>query len=130
MDLLTLTYSQSTGALVDADKGVVAQGWAGNGEGKNNPAMQEVHGVGPLPQGRWMLGHWEAFHPGLGPLVCRLTQVEGETYGRDGFFIHGASQVLDPAHGYGQESKGCLVLPRSQRELLQKTGVTHLQVVA
>ena len=130
MDLLTLTYSQSTGALVDADKGVVAQGWAGNGEGKNNPAMQEVHEVGPLPQGLYDLGPWEQFHPGLGPLVCRLTQVEGETFGRDGFFIHGASQVLDPAHGYGQESKGCLVLPRSQRELLQKTGVTHLQVVA
>jgi len=125
VDLLTLTYSQSTGALVDADKGVVAQGWAGNGEGKNNPAMQEVHEVGPLPQGLYDLGPWEQFHPGLGPLVCRLTQVEGETYKRDGFFIHGASM----GH-YGEESKGCIILPRSQRELVQKTGVTHLQVVA
>ena len=50
MDLLTLQYSQSTGALTDAVKGVVAQGWAGNGEGKNNPEMQEVHSVGPLPE--------------------------------------------------------------------------------
>lgn len=125
MDLLTLTYSQSTGALVDADKGVVAQGWSGCGEGKNNPAMQEVHSVGPLPRGLYDLGPWEPFHPGLGPLVCRLIQVEGETHGRDEFFIHGASM----AH-YGEESKGCIVLPRSQRELVQKMRVGHIRVVA
>ena len=125
MDLLTLMYSQSSGALTGADKGVVAQGWAGNGEGKNNPAMQEVHEVGPLPQGLYDLGPWEQFHPGLGPLVCRLTQVEGETFGRDGFFIHGASM----GH-YGEESKGCIVLPRSQRELVQKMRVGHIRVVA
>ena len=125
MDLLTLTYSQSSGALTGADKGVVSQGWAGNGEGKNNPAMQEVHEVGPLPQGLYDLGPWEQFHPGLGPLVCRLTQVEGETFGRDGFFIHGASM----GH-YGEESKGCIVLPRSQRELVQKMRVGHIRVVA
>ena len=125
MDLLTLQYSQSTGALTDAVKGVVAQGWAGCGEGKNNPEMQEVHSVGPLPRGLYDLGPWEPFHEGLGPLVCRLIQVEGETFGRDGFFIHGASM----GH-YGDESKGCLVLPRSQRELVQKMRVGHIRVVA
>lgn len=104
------TYSQSLGML-HKDGDLVASGWAGNGEGKNNPAMQNVRCVGPLPQGLWIVGVWQD-HPRLGHLVAPLTQIEGETFGRDSFFIHGPSKNKDH---YGQESMGCIVVPIAGR---------------
>jgi hypothetical protein len=109
---MNLNYSQTTGHVTDDTGSRLANGWAGHGAGKNNPTMQDVHNIGPLPQGKYNLSGWFN-HPRLGPMVARLTQVEGETFGRDAFFIHGASK--DPAK-YGQESEGCIVLPRQERD--------------
>lgn len=103
----------------------MAQGWAGHGEGKNNPAMQDCIGVGPLPQGLYRVGHWEAYHPGLGPLVTYLQQIEGETFGRSGFFIHGASSEHP-----GEESKGCIVIPREGRDKVHDLNPDFIRVVA
>ena len=75
---VTLTYSQSTGNLFDEAGDFVALGWAGNGEGKNNPEMESTHNVGPLPRGLYQVGPWEATHPGLGPMVARLIMVSGK----------------------------------------------------
>lgn len=108
---IAATYSQQTGEIEGADGSLVAVGWAGNGEGKNNPKMQNVRGVGPLPQGVYVVGVWQD-HPRLGRMVAPLTQIEGETYGRSEFFIHGPAK--DAAH-YGQESKGCVVTPFTGR---------------
>ncbi len=90
----------------------VALGWAGHGEGKNNPAMQSVKNTGPLPQGLYRVGPWEDQHPGLGPIVASLIQVDGETFGRSAFYFHGPA--LDTTK-FGQESKGCIVVPRAGR---------------
>ena len=109
---MNLNYAQSTGKVTLDDGSLVAVGWAGRGKGKNNPAMQAVKSTGPLPQGVYTVGEWRD-HPRLGAMVARLIQTEGETFGRDEFFIHGASRNLDK---FGQESKGCIVLTHNNRE--------------
>ena len=109
---MNLNFSQSTGVVSTDSGAIVGKGWAGNGEGKNNPAMQEVHSVGPLPRGVYSVGQWEENHPGLGPIVAHLTQIQGDAFGRDAFYIHGPA--VNPSK-YGQESKGCIVLPREYR---------------
>ena len=109
---MNLNYSQTTGNMTDDNGNLIAKGWAGHGDGKNNPAMQSVHNVGPLPQGKYNVSGWFS-HPRLGPMVARLTQFEGETFGRDSFFIHGAAKNLDK---HGQESEGCIVQERIERD--------------
>lgn len=113
---MNLNYSQSTGVITTDEGGVITTGWAGNGEGKNNPRMQAVMSVGPLPQGIYGVGEWEETHAGLGPLVARLIQFRGKTFNRAAFYIHGPA--VDPEHR-GQESKGCIVIPRPGREAVQ-----------
>lgn len=126
----SLQYSQSLGTLtlVDGDQTIpVGKGWAGNHEGKNNPAMQEVPCVGPLPQGHYTLQPWEAYHGHLGPLVSFLKpDPANEMFGRGDFFIHGPA--MSPA-SYGQESKGCIVMARDVRQNLSDLGITSLEVV-
>lgn len=109
---MNLNFSQTTGNMTDDDGALISKGWSGNGAGKNNPLMQAVHNVGPLPQGKYHLSGWFS-HPRLGPMVARLTQFEGETFGRNDFFIHGASKNLDK---HGQESQGCIVEEREGRD--------------
>ncbi len=48
------TYAQTTGELQRDDK-LVATGYSGNGPGKNNPAMEDVPNVGPIPSGDWTI---------------------------------------------------------------------------
>lgn len=125
-----LRYSQSLGTmdLVDGETSLrVGTGWAGNHAGKNNPDMQSVPSTGPLPQGRYTLQPWEAYHGHLGPLVSFLKpDPANEMFGRGDFFIHGPA--LSPA-SYGQESKGCIVLAHDVRQKLADLGVTALEVI-
>lgn len=60
---LRCTYWQSTGQIVcineDAADNVYyssSGGYSGKGPGKNNPSMQDVKDIGPIPQGSWMVG--------------------------------------------------------------------------
>ena len=128
MDSPKLTYHQASGVIETPDGVTVAFGWAGNGEGKNNPAMQDKRGIGPLPQGLYVVGAWEN-HPRLGKMVAPLHQIDGETFGRDDFFIHGPS--VDPSH-YGQESMGCIVTPFTSRLKVREElpEESHLRVEA
>lgn len=48
------TYSQSTGELKH-DGALIGIGSAGNGAGLNNPDLQHVPGVGPLPRGMYFM---------------------------------------------------------------------------
>ena len=119
-----LIYSQTTG-LMTLNSKPLAEGWAGKGDSKNNPKAQEIHDEGPLPRGLYEIGEW-GLHD-VGPMSARLTQVSGDTFGRDGFYIHGPAQ--DPAH-YGQESKGCIVIPRPKRLLVAASGEKQVLVTA
>jgi hypothetical protein len=46
-------------------------------------------------------------------MVAPLTQIEGETFQRSNFFIHGPAK---DAGRYGQESLGCIVVPFGGRQ--------------
>ena len=121
-----LVYSQSSGVMT-RDGVELAHGWAGNHEGRNNPDAQSQHCIGPLPRGMYTLQPWLPAHPHLGPITSYLKPDESnEMFGRDAFYIHGPS--VDPAK-YGQESKGCIVIPRSGRLDVRDSGETTLQVV-
>lgn len=118
---MTFTYSQVTGRFSRSDAcvhGEVSETWhafgysgKGDGVGKNNPDAQALHGVGPIPRGRWIIGspYDTKTH---GPFVLPLTPAAStETFGRDGFLIHGDA-VVEP----GTASEGCIILPRTARE--------------
>jgi hypothetical protein len=119
------TYSQLTGVMTQ-DGEVIGEGYSGNAAGKNNPAMQNVPNVGPLPQGLWEIGIPEDRNGTLGPVAMPLAPEDGtETFGRSEFWIHG-----DSAAHPGLASHGCIIMPRSVRQLIADSGETVLQVTA
>lgn len=118
-------YEQATGTVWVVNGGhatPLAQGYAGRGAGRDNPEMQQVRNTGPLPQGRYSMRLMEHRHF-VAPAI-RLTQTEGETYGRSGFWIHGDNRQ-------GDASQGCIVLDRLSRQCLaalMQCGFTTLLV--
>lgn len=131
-----LTYSQGIGTL-SAHDGFMAIGYAGYETGKNNPAMQEVPNVGPLPRGVYTVTGPECIGASFpcpdchgatahrhGPYVLRLHPIEGnEMFGRGGFLIHGDN-------GKGTASEGCICIDRSSRQLVTSEGYGEIEVVA
>ena len=116
-------FSQSTG-LMRSGRARVGYGWAGQREGRNNPAMQDVPGVGPLPQGHYLIGEPHN-SPHTGPYTLDLSPALTNTmFGRSGFRIHGAA-----ADHPELSSEGCIILPRFFREIIWESGVRDLEVV-
>jgi hypothetical protein len=106
-------YQQHDGELL---RGGMHQGWgySGAGVGKNNPEMQYVHDVGPIPRGLWVIGGPPTDTLVHGPYVLTLTPtVNVEVHGRVGFLIHGDSIVAP-----GTASLGCVVLARFLRQMI------------
>ena len=119
------SFAQKTGDLLQ-DGEVVGHGYSGLDEGKNNPSMQAVKNLGPIPQGDWQIIGLELTTPDHGPFVLRLAAVAGtNTFGRDGFLIHGDS-IKSP----GCASHGCIIMPRIVREHIWNSGDRDLEVVA
>src|SRR5579862_2345402 len=119
------TYSQKTGDL-EQDGMHVATGYSGAGEGKNNPSLQNVHNVGPIPRGDWSITGPPVNTEDHGPFVLRLNPVAGtETFSRSGFLMHGDSKEHP-----GCASEGCVILPRTVREQVWSSGDHDLKVVA
>ena len=123
-------YSQSGRKLTRVD-GVTGKrtlvddkGYSGVGGGLNNPDMQYVKDVGPIPQGKWQIG--EPRNGGSkGPYVMDLTpDEETDTKGRCDFLIHG-----DNSKGDFSASEGCIVLGRGIREQIGKSGIDELRVI-
>ena len=118
------TYAQKTGELQQDGK-PVATGYSGAGPGKNNPAMQMVHNVGPIPQGDWTIAGPPVNTAEHGPYVLTLKpSPETSTFGRSGFLMHG-----DSKESPGCASQGCVILPRSVREEVWNSGDQNLEVV-
>jgi hypothetical protein len=120
------TFKQTTGELF-RDGVHVGTGYSGHDRGKNNPDLQHVPRVGPIPVGLWNLtnvGNTKTH----GPCVIRLTpRPETDTHGRDGFLMHGDS-MLAP----GTASLGCIIQSLEVRKLVvarMKAGETVLEVV-
>ena len=100
---MSFNYFVSSG-IMSSPEGTSWVGYSGHGEGLNNPAMQDIKGVGPIPKGTYTIG--EAFHhPTKGPCVMRLTpHPDNEMFGRDGFLLHGDNFALNHT-----ASDGCII---------------------
>lgn len=112
----TYIFQVRAGRIIYPDGAVFAPGvWSGHGTGRNNPDMQDVRNVGPLPVGLYRFGPMvNGGH--LGPDVMALTRVDGgETFGRGDFYVHGAA-IADPA----MSSDGCIIVDRSHRERMNQ----------
>jgi hypothetical protein len=125
-------YVQESGNFYDSTGALVAECYAGgfgggvNAQYKNNPAAQNLKGLGPLPCGFYTIG--PLFNdPETGPASMRLTpDPDNEMFGRGGFLIHPDS-IARP----GTASEGCIAMePESARVAVSKSGDDRLQVVA
>lgn len=107
------TYVQKTGKLFDPSGALASTGYAGRGEGLNNPAMQQVHMVGPLPVGLYSAGTPQN-GTRLGPDAIPLVPFGSNTmFGRGGFYCH-----ADNAHLDHSASEGCIVMDTATRARL------------
>lgn len=117
-------YSQASG-IIKQDNLIIGNGYSGHGEGLNNPEMEEVHGVGPIPRGLWQMDTPWHDAPHLGPCVVHLEPVDFDPYGRSGFFIHGDNASADHT-----ASDGCIILGPTIRHRMRDSGDTSLTVTA
>jgi len=126
---MTWRYEQKTGRLLhyESDEATaerVAIGYSGAGDGKNNPDMQDVPNVGPLPKGIYTI-EAPVDTKTHGPYVMWLVpDPANEMFGRSAFGIHGDS-VVHP----GTASEGCMIFARTIREKIWTSGDTKLEVV-
>lgn len=85
------TYESSTGLMLTPKGLTYGYGFAGHGEGLNNPDKQSLKGVGPLPVGDYKMTGWIDHDDHLGYGVIILEALDPKTqFGRDGFRIHGS----------------------------------------
>ncbi len=122
--IIMLIYSQTTGEMRNG-AALLGTGYAGRGEGLNNPAMQAVPNIGPLPQGIYTI------NPPVdttthGPYVMWLTpDPANEMFGRFGFGIH-ADEIANA--GKHLASTGCIVMSNEARLAIWESGDRELQV--
>lgn len=125
------TYEQSTGFMTYSDGALLDKGYAGgnkgkNPEGKNNPTMQGIPNVGPLPRGKYTMMYVVEQHAALGPYAIFLQpDMENEMFGRSDFFVHG-DRIGHP----GTASEGCIVLSRAARGVLWESTDHRIEVIA
>ena len=129
-----MIYRQSNGVLTYNSGKIIGKGHAGHGLGLNNPSMQTVHGIGPLPCGGYTIGA-PINDKNTGPFSLPLTpDPTNKMFGRSGFLIHGGlsepftepdGEIIQP----GQESDGCPIMARIIRELVSQSLDKHLEVI-
>lgn len=119
---LEWTYNSRTGDLYH-DGTYVATGYAGHGEGVNNPWLEDVGSVGPLPTGRYTIGP-QYNSPNTGRATMALTpSPTNAMYGRSAFRIHG-----DNSRRNQTASEGCMIFDRGVRDLIANSGDNDLIV--
>ena len=114
-------YHQSTGKLT-LDGKEIGQGYAGKGDGKNNPDKEAVKRVGPIPRGLWTIGKPREYKKMAN--CFDLNPVDHDALGRSQFLIHGDSRTAP-----GTASEGCIILSPEVRKKIADSGVTRLRVV-
>ncbi len=98
--------------------------YSGHGPGVNNPDLQDIRNVGPLPAGTYLIGPAKEPIDRLGPVALPLTpNPDNQMFGRDEFFIHG-----DNAQMNHTASDGCIILPRNIRDQIVASGCPYLVV--
>lgn len=133
---LDWVYYQSTGKIVhQSTSGVnddVGYGYAGHGNGLNDPASQDVPGGrnnpngGPLPQGSYKIGPQQNNITGsrrpLADSMRLIPDPKNKMFGRAGFLIHNGNMLKKDS------SQGCIVLPLDVRNRIQNSGDHNLKV--
>ncbi len=120
---MTYRYEQSTGRF-SRDGELMATGYSGQGEAKNDPERQGEVRTGPIPRGIYIIGRARNT-PTHGPMVMALSPVPGtDTLGRSGFLIHGDSRSAP-----GTASLGCIILPPHVRSMIDRGRDRWLEVV-
>jgi hypothetical protein len=95
-------FVQRTGRLYLNDH-LIGLAYSGNGKGLNNPEMDSVKNVGPIPIGSYSAT--SIVMPEKGPNVWRLQpQSTNDMKGRSGFLVH-----WDNTHHDFTASDGCIV---------------------
>lgn len=108
-----IVYNQKSGELQFGK--IIAQGYSGNGEGKNNPDMESVKGIGPIPKGTYTITKaYTNIHTGKVTMNL-IPSPKNEMYGRGDFRIHGDS-IKEP----GTASHGCIIMPLNIRLAIDK----------
>lgn len=122
-------YKQEPGDLL-LNGEHVAFGYSGGGEGKNNPAMQEIHDVGPIPKGRYKIeiiadesGNPVDYEQKKAPVLRLVPDPANEMFGRAGFLIHG-----DSISAPGSASEGCIIMAHWVRQSIIQSTDTDLIV--
>ena len=116
-------YKQQSGDLYH-NSSYEGAGYSGHSEGVNDPDMQSVTCIGPIPEGQWIIGPAQT-RPPLGPIVFALSPCTGtDTFGRSSFFIHGDNSLMNDTG-----SEGCIVMGRAIRQAIADSGDTSLQVI-
>lgn len=115
-------YSQKTGELT-YNGTLVGAGYSGAPTGRNNPQMQGVRNIGPIPQGKYKIGtpRNSADH---GSHVMDLTPVGHNALGRTNFLIHGERRNGPP----GNASRGCIIMRPVIRNQISRSGDNSLIV--
>ncbi|MEO6339536.1 MAG: tlde1 domain-containing protein [Caulobacteraceae bacterium] len=113
------TFVQKTGAFSGPGHSVV--GYSGAGSGRNNPDLEGVVDVGPIPAGMYSIGRAQN-SPHLGPIVMALTPIGHKAHNRTGFMIHGDNLSHSASHG-------CIILPRIVRTAIANGKLHVLEVV-
>lgn len=118
------TYRQRSGALLNPAGVRIAVGYAGYADHKNQPESERYKNLGPLPRGLYrMLAPVTSQR--TGPYTLRLIPDKTtQMYGRSGMAIHGDSKKFP-----GTASNGCIILPRTIRETIWKSGDKGLMVI-
>lgn len=124
---MSFLYHQATG-LLEHNGISLGSGYSGHGPGINNPAMQQVRMIGPIPSGTYNMQQ-PTMHPELGPISMELQPWStNQMFLRDGFFMHG-----DNSKGDRSASEGCIIMDRIVRGMVSASvldGDNKLEVVA
>lgn len=118
------TYTQLRGQILNNGE-FIGTGHSGHGPGLNNPDMEDVAGVGPIPRGQWRIVRWDDQHGALGPIVAILEPIGHNAHNRSLLRIHGpsASHPLT-------DSDGCIVAEHDCRVEWRASGDMDLLVTA
>jgi len=118
-------YTQSTGVLAHDGLSLLT-GYAGHGSGINNPSMQNLQDVGPLPQGHYsMTALIDSPHTGLATIILEPDPANRMS-GRSGFRIHGDNAAADRT-----ASNGCIIAGHAPDRIAIWQSADHvLSVVA
>lgn len=130
---MSWTYYQDTGKTLSPTGKLYGYGFAGNGDGLNNPEKQAERSKGPLPVGTYDMTQWFERHESLGLGVIMLRQrASNEMFGRDGFAIHGyRNLVARGLKAFLESSDGCICIGDTNlRRQMWSSGDRVLEVKA